>query len=80
MKKTVEFRDVDPLGIAGVADVNLKILEEAFPCKILLRGSTVTLEGSKEDTAQVEEVLMEMMRTYSRKDSLTEIRMLEVCC
>ncbi len=72
MKKTVEFRDVDPLGIAGVADVNLKILEEAFPCKILLRGSTVTLEGSKEDTAQVEEVLMEMMKTYSRKDSLTD--------
>ena len=72
MKKTVELRDVDPLGIAGVADENLKILEEAFPCKILLRGSTVTLEGSKEDTAQVEEVLMEMMKTYSRKDSLTD--------
>ncbi|MDP6457159.1 MAG: PhoH family protein [Candidatus Marinimicrobia bacterium] len=72
MKKTVELRDVDPLGIAGVADVNLKILEDAFPCKILLRGSTVTLEGKKEDTAQVEEVLKEMMRTYSRKNSLTD--------
>ena len=72
MNKTVELQGIDPVGIAGVADANLKILEESFPCKIFLRGTTVHLEGDKIDIGQVEEVLLEMMKTYSRKNELLE--------
>ena len=72
MKKTVELSGIDPVGVAGVADANLKILEGSFPCKIFLRGTTVQLEGDESDVVQAEEVLMEMMNTYSRKNELKE--------
>ena len=72
MKKTVELQEVDPLGIAGIADANLKILEQSFPCKIFLRGTTVYLEGEEEYIVQIEEVLLEMKKTFSRKNELSE--------
>jgi len=72
MKKTVELQGIDPVGIAGIADSNLKILEESFPCNIFLRGTTLKLEGEEFHVSQVEEVLLEMMKTFSRKNELTE--------
>jgi len=58
--------------MAGVADANLKILEDSFPCKILLRGDTIFLDGDEQPVTQAEEVISEMMNTFSRKSSLTE--------
>jgi len=72
MKKTIELLEVDPLGIAGVADANIKILEQSFPCTIFLRGTTIHLEGEEEYVSQVEEILSEMKKTFSRKNELTE--------
>lgn len=57
--------------IAGVADVNLKILEESFPCNFVLRGTELHLEGEEGALLQVQEVVSEMMKTYSRKNRLT---------
>ncbi|MCH7731920.1 MAG: PhoH family protein [Candidatus Marinimicrobia bacterium] len=71
MKKIIEIEGIDPAGIVGVADANLKVLEDSFPCKILLRGNTVYMDGDKDVVLQAEEVLSEMMKTYSRKQSLT---------
>ena len=44
MKKKIDLQEIDPISIAGVADENLKILEESFPCQIVLRGSYITLD------------------------------------
>ena len=71
MKKKIDLREIDPIGIAGVADENLKILEESFPCQIVLRGSNITLEGEKSVIAQASETISEMMKTYSRKNQVT---------
>ena len=71
MKKKIDLREIDPIGIAGVADENLKILEESFPCQIVLRGSDITLEGKKSVIAQASETISEMMKTYSRKNQVT---------
>ena len=71
MKKKIDLREIDPIGIAGVADENLKILEESFPCQIVLRGSDITLEGKKPVIAQASETISEMMKTYSRKNQVT---------
>ena len=54
-----------------VADENLKILEESFPCQIVLRGSNITLEGKKPVISQASETISEMMKTYSRKNQVT---------
>ena len=71
MKKKIDLQEIDPISIAGVADENLKILEESFPCQIILRGSDITLEGKKSVIAQASETISEMMKTYSRKNQVT---------
>jgi phosphate starvation-inducible PhoH-like protein len=71
LKKKIDLKDIDPIGIAGVADENIKILEESYPCQIVLRGSTIILEGEKSVIAQASETLSEMMKTYSSKNQLT---------
>ena len=71
MKKKIDLREIDPISIAGVADENLKILEESFPCQIVLRGSDITLDGKKSVIAQASETISEMMKTYSRKNQVT---------
>lgn len=72
MKKTVRLQGIDPVPIAGVADAHMKILEESFECTIFLRGTTIQLEGEETEVSQVEEVLFEMMKTYSRKNELSQ--------
>ena len=71
MKKKIDLQEIDLISIAGVADENLKILEESFPCQIVLRGSDITLEGKKSVIAQASETISEMMKTYSRKNQVT---------
>ena len=71
MKKKIDLQEIDPISIAGVADENLKILEESFPCQIVLRGSDITLDGKKSVIAQASETISEMMKTYSRKNQVT---------
>ena len=71
MKKKIDLQEIDPISIAGVADENLKILEESFPCQIVLRGSDITLNGKKSVIAQASETISEMMKTYSRKNQVT---------
>ena len=71
MKKKIDLQEIDPISIAGVADENLKILEESFPCQIVLRGSSITLEGQKSVIEQASETISEMMKTYSRKNQVT---------
>ena len=70
MKSKVDLKDVDPVGLAGVGDKNLKILEDSFNCKIILRGTTINLEGDKSIISQAEVTIDEMMKTYSRKNHL----------
>ena len=71
MKRKVDLKDIDPAGLAGVGDKNLKILEDSFNCKIILRGTTINLEGDKSIISQAEETIDEMMKTYSRKNHLS---------
>ncbi len=71
MKKKIDLQEIDPISSAGVADENLKILEESFPCQIILRGSDITLEGKKSVIEQASETISEMMKTYSRKNQVT---------
>ncbi len=72
MKKEIQIQGIDAVGITGIADTNLKILEDSFTCKILLRGDTIFLDGDEQPVTQAEEVISEMMNTFSRKNSLTE--------
>ena len=70
MKHQIELQNLDPAGLAGVGDENLKILENSFDCQIVLRGSTISLEGDESIVSLASETLGEMMKTLGRKNRL----------
>ena len=80
MKHQIELQNLDPAGLAGVGDENLKILENSFDCQIVLRGSTISLEGDESIVSLAAETLGEMMKTLGRKNRLIadEVRSMAV--
>ena len=72
MKKTIELKSVDFQGILGVADTHLRLIEDSFSPKIVVRGQEIHIEGKKNEISQVREVFHEMAQTLARKGSLTQ--------
>ncbi len=72
MKKTIELKGVDLTALFGVADSHLKLIEDAFATKLLVRGNEVHLEGDRIQIDLIREVFHEMIQTLSRKSSLTQ--------
>ena len=50
MKKTIDISGVDPILFVGLNDGNIKLLENHFESKIVVRGSSVNLDGMKKPT------------------------------
>lgn len=78
MKKTIKLKGVDLQTLLGVADSNIRLLNETFSTKILIRGNDVTLDGDKNDVELVHEIIYEMIQTLSRKGSLTKKDVLQL--
>ncbi len=78
MKKTIELKGVDLQTLLGVADSNIRLLNETFSTKIHIRGSDITLGGDKNDVELVHEIIHEMIQTLSRKGSLTKKDVLQL--
>ncbi|MCH7611989.1 MAG: PhoH family protein [Candidatus Marinimicrobia bacterium] len=78
MKKTIELKGVDLQTLLGVADSNIRLLNETFSTKILIRGNDVTLDGDKNDVELVHEIIHEMIQTLTRKGSLTKKDVLQL--
>ena len=49
MKKTINIDGVDPILFVGLNDQNIKVLEESYNSKIVVRGSSMNLDGKKEE-------------------------------
>jgi len=72
MKKTIELKSVDLQSILGVADTHLRLIEDSFSPKIVVRGQEIHIEGKEIEINQVREVFHEMTQTLARKGSLTQ--------
>jgi len=72
VKKTIELKSVDFQSILGVADTHLRLIEDSFSPKIVVRGQEIHIEGKKNEISQVREVFHEMAQTLARKGSLTQ--------
>ena len=72
MKKTIELKSVDFQSILGVADTHLRLIEDSFSPKIVVRGQEIHIEGKENEISQVREVFHEMAQTLARKGSLTQ--------
>ena len=71
MEKVLELKTIEPTALLGVGDSHIKLIEKAIPAKIIVRGEEIKIQGDHQAISQVQEVLHEMMQTFTGKGSLT---------
>ncbi len=69
-KKNIVLKEVDPLILLGKNDTYLKMIEENFQSKIVVRGENVTLEGTPEEVEKIENVFSELIFLINRNKML----------
>jgi len=69
-EKKIKFTNIDMLSLLGLNDVNIKVIEERFDISIVVRGDTVTVQGSAQQTEQVEKVFKELGYILSKNGEL----------
>ncbi len=67
MKKKIDISGVDPLSFVGMRDENIKALEKKFDSKIVVRGSSVNLDGKKDDLETIQVIMNDMLSTINHK-------------
>ena len=71
MEKIITLKTVEPTALLGVGDSHIKLIENAIPVKIIVRGETIKVQGENDVVSQAQEILHEMMQTLTGKGSLT---------
>ena len=67
LKKKIDISGVDSLSFLGIGDQNIKTIQEKVKAQIVVRGSAMQVDGSKEDIKVIEAVVNEMMLTINNK-------------
>ncbi len=62
---------VDTLGLLGLNDANLQIVENKFDSSIVARGDTITIRGTATEVDQVEKIFKELIFLLNKNGSLT---------
>jgi len=71
MKKKINIDGVDPILFVGLNDQNIRVLEDHYDSKIVVRGSSMNLEGDKEEINHIELIVHNMMTIINKKGSLS---------
>ncbi|MBC50114.1 MAG: phosphate starvation-inducible protein PhoH [Pelagibacteraceae bacterium] len=71
MKKKIDIGGVDPILFVGLNDENIKLLENHFNSKIIVRGSDMNVDGSKDEVSHIELVVRNMLTLINKQGSLT---------
>ena len=71
MKKKIDISAVDPMLFVGLNDKNLKVLENHFNSKIVVRGNNMNLEGDKEELKHIALVVQHMLTIINKQGSLS---------
>jgi|TARA_B100001741_G_C16479258_1_gene564016 phosphate starvation-inducible PhoH-like protein len=71
LEKIITLKTVEPTALLGVGDSHIKLIENAIPVKIIVRGETIKVQGEDDVVSQAQEILHEMMQTLTGKGSLT---------
>jgi len=71
MEKILEMKTIEPATLLGVGDAHLKLIQEALPAILVVRGDVIKISGEKTIVEQVHEVLHEMMTTLGSKGNLS---------
>ena len=71
MKKKINISGVDPILFVGLKDQNIKVLEKHYDSKIVVRGSSMNLDGKKDEIQHIELVVQNMLTIINKKGSLS---------
>ena len=66
-EKTINIDGVDPILFVGLNDQNIKVLGESYNSKIVVRGSSMNLDGKKEEIIDIELVVQNMLTIINQK-------------
>ena len=61
MKKKIDIAGADPILFVGLNDENIKVLEEHFKSKIVVRGISMNIDGAKDEINDIEMVVSNML-------------------
>ena len=67
MKKTFQLKDIDPMIFSVARDENIKIIENYFNSKIVLRGNNLIIDGLKKEINEIELLIENIMYTITNK-------------
>ena len=67
MKKKLQLKDIDPMIFAGIRDQNIKLIENKFNSKIVLRGNELHLDGNKNELVILESLVNDIIFTITQK-------------
>jgi len=71
VEKKIIIDNVDMLGLLGMNDSNLKIVEDKFNTSITVRGDNVMLKGVAEEVGVIEKILKEMIYVLNTSGRLS---------
>ena len=67
MKKTLQLKDIDSMIFAGAKDRNIKLIEDSFKSKIVLRGNELFVDGKKDELIVIESLVNDIVFTINQK-------------
>jgi phosphate starvation-inducible PhoH-like protein len=70
-EKKIRITVPDTLGLLGINDANLQLVEQRFDAAIVVRGDTITIRGEPTELEQIERVFKELMFLLTRNGTLT---------
>lgn len=77
-KRVLSLEGVDPLGLLGVADRNIRLIEDHFDEKLVVRGDRITVEASPKNLEEITAVLERLIRIAGSGRAVTEGDVLSV--
>jgi len=70
-EKKIRITVADTLGLLGINDANLQLVEQRFDAAIVVRGDTITIRGEPAEVEQIDRVFKELMFLLTRNGTLT---------
>lgn len=71
VEKKIRIEGEDPLGLLGLHDSNLQILENRFDSNIVVRGGIVSIRGEQGEVDQLEKIFKELLFLLNKNGNLT---------
>ena len=70
MKKKIDIGGIDPVLFVGLNDQNIKILENFFQSKIVVRGNRMNIDGSNDEIKDIERIVQNMLALINKNGSI----------